>query len=64
MQLISYKDLQGYGGSTIAPLFPSNAHITWREFTDAFHGVYIPPGLIEIKLEEFLSLNQGTKTMT
>jgi hypothetical protein len=25
--------------------FPPNAHITWREFTDAFRGVYIPPGL-------------------
>jgi hypothetical protein len=44
--------------------FPPNAHITWREFTEAFHGVYIPPGLIEMKLGEFLSLNQGTKTVT
>jgi hypothetical protein len=44
--------------------FPPNAHITSREFTDAFHRVYIPPGLIEIKLEEFLALNQGTKTVT
>jgi hypothetical protein len=30
--------------------FPPNAHITWREFTKAFRGVYIPPGLIERKL--------------
>jgi hypothetical protein len=45
-------------------MFPPNAHITWREFTDAFHGVYIPPGLTEMKLGEFLSLNQGTKTVT
>jgi hypothetical protein len=44
--------------------FPPNAHITWREFTDTFRGVYIPPGLTEIKLREFLSLNQGTKTVT
>jgi hypothetical protein len=43
--------------------FSPNAHITWRELTDAFRGVYIPPGLTEIKLEEFLSLNQGTKTV-
>jgi hypothetical protein len=42
--------------------FPLNAQISWREFTDAFRGVYIPPGLIEIKLREFLALNQGTKT--
>jgi hypothetical protein len=44
--------------------FPPNAHITWMEFTDVFRGVYIPLGLIEIKLGEFLSLNQGTKTVT
>jgi hypothetical protein len=44
--------------------FPPNAHITWREFTDTFRGVYIPPGLTEIKLGEFLSLNQDTKTVT
>jgi hypothetical protein len=44
--------------------FPPNAHITWREFFEAFRGVYIPPGLTEMKLGEFLALNQGTKTMT
>jgi hypothetical protein len=44
--------------------FPPHAHITWREFTEAFRGVYIPPGLIEMKLGEFLALNQGTKTVT
>jgi hypothetical protein len=44
--------------------FPPNAQISWREFTDAFRGVYIPPGLIEMKLGEFLALNQGTKTVT
>jgi hypothetical protein len=44
--------------------FPPNAHITWREFTEAFRGVYIPPGLTEMKLGEFLALNQGTKTVT
>jgi hypothetical protein len=44
--------------------FPPNAQISWREFTEAFHGVYIPPGLVEMKLEEFLALNQSTKTVT
>jgi hypothetical protein len=33
------------------------------EFTEALCGVYIPPGLTEIKLGEFLALNQGTKTV-
>ena len=44
--------------------FPPNAHITWREFTEAFRGTYIPPGLTEMKFGEFLALNQGTKTVT
>jgi hypothetical protein len=44
--------------------FPPNAQISWREFTKAFRGVYIPPGLVEMKLGEFLALNQGTKTVT
>jgi hypothetical protein len=35
--------------------FPPNAQI--------FRGVYIPPGLVEMKLGEFLALNQGTKTV-
>jgi hypothetical protein len=44
--------------------FPPNAQISWREFTEAFRGVYIPSELVEIKLGEFLALNQGTKTVT
>jgi hypothetical protein len=44
--------------------FPPNAQISWREFTEAFRGVYIPQGLTEMKLGEFLALNQGTKTVT
>jgi hypothetical protein len=44
--------------------FPPNAQISWREFTEAFCGVYIPPRLVEMKLGEFLALNQGTKIVT
>jgi hypothetical protein len=36
----------------------------WREFIEAFRGVYIPLGLMKMKLGEFLALNQGTKTVT
>jgi hypothetical protein len=43
---------------------PPNAQISWREFTEAFRGVYIPSGLVEMKLGEFLALNQGIKTVT
>jgi hypothetical protein len=44
--------------------FRPNAQISWREFTEAFRGVYIPLGLVEMKLGEFLALNQGTKIVT
>jgi hypothetical protein len=37
--------------------FPPNTQISWREFTEAFREVYIPPGLVEMKLGEFLALN-------
>jgi hypothetical protein len=37
--------------------FPPNAQISGREFTEAFRGVYIPQGLVEMKLGEFLALN-------
>jgi hypothetical protein len=59
--------LQGLAGMWWKPhrtTFPPNAKISWREFTEAFRGVYIPPGLVEMKLGEFLALNQGTKTVT
>jgi hypothetical protein len=63
MQLTSYKGPTGMWWKHHHTTFPPNTHITWREFIEAFRGVYIPPGLTEIKLGEFLSLNQGTKTM-
>jgi hypothetical protein len=44
--------------------FPAIDQITWNEFTEAVRGVYIPFGLIEMKLQEFLALTQGTKTVT
>jgi hypothetical protein len=44
--------------------FSPNAQISWREFTEAFCGVYIPPELVKMKLGEFLALNQGTKNVT
>jgi hypothetical protein len=41
--------------------FPPNAQISWREFTEAFRRVYIPLGLVEMKLGEFLALNRAPK---
>ena len=34
-------------------------HVTWREFTTAFHQYYILTGLLNRKLSEFLELKQG-----
>jgi hypothetical protein len=42
---------------------PANTPITWEMFTFAFHGNYIPPGLIAMKVGEFMRLTQGTRTM-
>jgi hypothetical protein len=44
--------------------FPPNTQITWAEFAEAMRGVYIPRGLTEMKMQEFLALNQGTRTLT
>jgi hypothetical protein len=37
--------------------------ISWEEFRNAFRAYYIPEGLMERKLNEFLALTQGTRTV-
>jgi gamma-glutamyl phosphate reductase len=37
--------------------------VSWEEFKAAFHAHHIPEGLIERKLNEFLALTQGTRTV-
>jgi hypothetical protein len=37
--------------------------VTWEEFRTAFRAHHIPEGLIERKLNEFLALTQGTRTV-
>ena len=37
--------------------------ITWDEFKTAFKTHHIPDGLLDWKLNEFLALTQGTRTM-
>lgn len=37
--------------------------VTWAEFKDAFHAHYVPEGVMTMKLEEFLALQQGDKTV-
>ena len=35
-------------------------HVSWQEFTAAFREYYIPVGLLNRKLTEFLDLKQGS----
>ena len=42
---------------------PVDHYVTWWEFTTAFHQYYIPAGLQNRKLSEFLELKQGNMTV-
>jgi hypothetical protein len=42
---------------------PAGHVVTWDEFRTAFRVHHIPEGLIERKLNEFLTLTQGTRTV-
>jgi hypothetical protein len=42
-------------------IYATGVRVTWDRFTTAFRNNYIPPGLKELKVEEFMALNQGTK---
>jgi hypothetical protein len=42
---------------------PAGHVVTWDEFRTAFRAHHIPEGLIERKLNEFLTLTQGTHTV-
>ena len=42
---------------------PVGHQITWAEFKEAFRAHYIPDGVLQMKLEEFLRLKQGPDTV-
>jgi hypothetical protein len=42
---------------------PDGHVISWKEFRNAFRAHHIPEGLMERKLNEFLALTQGTRTI-
>ena len=42
---------------------PANHEVTWEEFKTAFRAHHIPEGLMDRKLNEFLALTQGTRTV-
>jgi hypothetical protein len=45
-------------------MLPPNVLIAWDQFKMAFHGNYIPLGLMAIKHNEFMRLTQGNKSLT
>ena len=48
---------------TFNAMQPVDHHVTWQEFTMAFREYYIPPGVLNRKLTEFLDLRQGSMSM-
>jgi sulfur transfer complex TusBCD TusB component (DsrH family) len=42
-------------------MLPADHVVTWDEFKNAFRAHHIPEGLMERKLNEFLTLTQGTR---
>jgi hypothetical protein len=42
---------------------PADREVEWREFKAAFRGHHIPAGIMDQKLNEFLALTQGNRTV-
>jgi hypothetical protein len=47
-----------------ATAHPNRQNITWQEFRDNFRTYHIPSGVIKLKQKEFLSLRQGSMSVT
>jgi len=48
---------------TFNAIQPVDHHVTWQEFTAAFREYYIPAGVLNRKLTEFLDLKQGSMSV-
>jgi hypothetical protein len=44
-------------------MLPAGHEVSWEEFKTAFRGHHILAGILDRKLNEFLALNQGTRTV-
>jgi hypothetical protein len=44
-------------------MLPAGHEVSWEEFKTTFRGHHIPAGILDRKLNEFLALNQGTRTI-
>jgi hypothetical protein len=47
----------------IRAMLPADREVSWEEFKTAFRGHHILEGILDRKLNEFLALNQGTRTV-
>ena len=47
----------------IRAMLPADREVSWEEFKTAFRGHHIPAIILDRKLNEFLALNQGTRTV-
>jgi hypothetical protein len=44
-------------------MLPAGHEVSWEKFKTAFRGHHIPAGILDHKLNDFLALNQGTRTI-
>jgi hypothetical protein len=44
-------------------MLPADHVVTWKEFKTTFRGHHIPARILDRKLNEFLALTQGTRTV-
>jgi hypothetical protein len=44
-------------------MLPTDRDVSWEEFKTAFRGHHVLAGILDRKLNEFLALNQGTRTV-
>jgi hypothetical protein len=59
----SFADLLGLGGTISSPCYLLVNEVSWEEFKTAFRGHHIPAGILDRKLNEFLAINQGSRTV-
>ena len=43
---------------------PTGTNVSWDQFKIDFRGHHIPPGLMRMKVAEFMKLTQGIKTLS
>ncbi len=64
--LFATHQLRGPAASwweTYRTMQPAEYRVPWMEFCAAFKAHHVPSSLIKIKLREFLTLKQGTRTV-